>query len=71
MELGLKNGQMVPNMLGIGQMTKQMVMGNYIMQIKMCMKESGLMIKLTGKAYILMPMEQGTMENGRMINNMV
>ena len=69
--MGLKNGLMVHNMLGIGQMTRQMVMGNYTMQIKMCMKDSGLMIKLTGKAYILMPMGQGTTENGRMINNMV
>jgi len=51
-------------------MTKHVVMASCIIQTMMFMRVNGKMIKQMAEVFILMQMEQSTMESGKMINNM-
>jgi hypothetical protein len=70
MAMGNRFGLMSRDMKEIGPMIKQMGLVNCIMLMAISMKASGKTTKLMEEALILMQMEQGILENGKMINNM-
>lgn len=59
---------MVRDMMGIGMKARWRGMGDFYILIRMSMMVSLLMIRLTGKVYILKSVEKCMMDSGVMIN---
>jgi len=71
-EMGMasKYGQMNPGMKEIGQMIKQMALGNFTMLMEIFTKEPGVTTKLMEEEPTLMQMEPSILVIGKMTNNM-
>jgi len=70
MEKGLRNGQMVVDILDNGRKTKHKDKGNYYILMETTMKGSGSKTKHKGKANTFIPMEHNMKESGWVISNM-
>lgn len=68
--MGTNCGLMGRSTRDTGGMTRRMGMGSWYMQMVMCMRVSGLMIRHMARVLTRMPMERTTMEIGWKISSM-